>query len=86
MTTSGALGLQTATAGSLFAITLGTKALIAGAQSDHDLKSLGGVAIGTLEDGAVTMGELSSKLFELGKDATYSTTPRTPSFPAPTSR
>ena len=55
-------------AGQAFACVLGTKAIIAGAQSEHDLTSLAGFAIGTLKDGACTLGELSSKAFELVKD------------------
>ena len=69
MTTLGGLGLSTATAGKLFAVTLGTKMIIAGAQSDKDLASLGGFALGTLQNGLLTLGELSSKAFELTKDA-----------------
>ena len=69
MTSLGGLGLTTATAGKLFAVTLGTKMIIAGAQSDKDLASLAGFALGTFQKGILTLGELSSKAFELIKDA-----------------
>jgi len=69
MTTLGGLGLSTATAGKLFAVTLGTKMIIAGAQSDKDLASLGGFALGTFQNGLLTLGELSTKAFDLTKDA-----------------
>ena len=69
-TSLGSLGLATATSGKLFVVILGTKSIIGIAQSDHDLKSLAGFAIGTFKDGALALGELSSKAFELIKDAT----------------
>lgn len=69
MTTLAGLGLSSATAGNLFAVTLATKVIVAGAQSDHDLASLGGFALGTFQKGLLTLGELSSKAFELTKDA-----------------
>jgi hypothetical protein len=57
-------------AGRTAVIMLGTKAFIATAQSEHSWKELAGFAIGTVKDGAITLGELSSKAFELIKDAT----------------
>ncbi|MBL8589312.1 MAG: hypothetical protein JNK46_12340 [Methylobacteriaceae bacterium] len=59
-----------AAAGKVFFLVLGTKSAIAFAQSDHDLKSLFGFAIGTLQAGALSLGEISNKAFEVIKDAT----------------
>jgi hypothetical protein len=66
--TGGGVVLAGATAGKMFAITLGTKSIIAFAQSEHDLNSLAGFAVGTVKDGIITLGELSAKAFEVVKD------------------
>jgi hypothetical protein len=57
-----------ARAGAAFVIVLGTKSVIAFTQSEHSLASLKAFAIGTFQAGAVTLGELSNKAFELLKD------------------
>lgn len=62
-------GYVATTSGTMLVTVLGTKAIIAGAQGGIDMKSLWGFAVGTLQQGVPTLGELSAKAFELVKDA-----------------
>ena len=65
-TTLAGLGMSAVTAGKLFAITFGTKPIIAVAQSEHDLNSLAGFAIGSVKNGVISLGELASKSIRVG--------------------
>lgn len=56
-------------AGRAAAIILGTKVFIATAQSERSWSDLAGFAIGTIKEGTIALGELSTKAFELIKDA-----------------
>jgi hypothetical protein len=55
-------------AGRAAVVILGTKSIIAVAQTERSWGDLWGFAIGTFKDGAITLGELSTKAFELVKD------------------
>ncbi|QQS12212.1 MAG: hypothetical protein IPK81_22320 [Rhodospirillales bacterium] len=57
-----------ARAGATFVIVLGTKSVIAFAQSEHSMASLKAFALWSAQSGAVTLGEISNKAFELVKD------------------
>jgi hypothetical protein len=58
-----------ARAGAAFAIVLSTKSIIAISQTEHSWESLRAFAIGTIQNGVTTLGELPAKAFEMAKDA-----------------